>query len=124
MITIVCNPFTLISVSCLHFGQNNGKFSSTVSGRIFIRVLLLQTGHNTHSIFDKCFSPPVIHYFCKFLSTRQLGIFYSLLNLRNSTNKAITNIHSTIKSVIATEKAENIQPTINEIIGIAIEKTQ
>ena len=56
--------------------------------------------------------------------TRQLGIFYSLLNLRNSTNKAITNIHSTIKSVIATEKAENIQPTINEIIGIAIEKTQ
>lgn len=56
--------------------------------------------------------------------TRQLGIFYSLLNFRNSTNKAITNIHSTTKSVIATENAENIHPTISAVIGMTIEKTR
>ncbi len=28
---------------------DNGKFSSTVSGRIFVRALFLQTGHSTHS---------------------------------------------------------------------------
>ncbi len=41
---------TLISVSRLHFGQNNGNILNYVSGRIFIRVLLLQTGHNNHSM--------------------------------------------------------------------------
>ena len=41
---------TLISVSRLHFGQNNGNILNSVSGRIFIRVLLLQTGHNNHSM--------------------------------------------------------------------------
>ena len=51
LITDVFNSFTLISVSCLHLGQNSGKFFSTVSGRIFVRVLLLQIGHITHSIF-------------------------------------------------------------------------
>ena len=55
LITDVCSSLTLISVSCLHLGQNKGKFSSTVSGRIFVRVLLLHTGHITHSILDKCF---------------------------------------------------------------------
>ena len=50
-ITDILMCFTLISVSCLHFGQNNGKFSSTVSSRNLIRVLLLQTGHSSHFIF-------------------------------------------------------------------------
>lgn len=40
--------FALISVSCLHFGQNRGKFSSIVSGRIFVRVLFPQIGQSTH----------------------------------------------------------------------------
>ena len=51
LITDILSCFTLISVSCLHFGQNNGKFSSTVSSRNFIRVLLLQIGHNSHFVF-------------------------------------------------------------------------
>lgn len=42
---------TAIKVSCLHLGQNNGKFSRMVSLRILNRVLLPQTGHNTHSIW-------------------------------------------------------------------------
>ena len=50
-ITDILSCFTLISVSCLHFGQNSGKCSSTVSSRNFIRVLLLQTGHNSHCVF-------------------------------------------------------------------------
>ena len=41
---------TAMSVSCLHFGQYNGKFSRTVSSRIFNRVLLPQTGHKIHSV--------------------------------------------------------------------------
>ena len=36
--------------SCLHFGQNKGKFFTIVSGLIFIRVLLRQIGHMTHSV--------------------------------------------------------------------------
>ena len=47
-------PVTLIIVSRLHLGQNRGKFSSTVSGRTLIRVLLLQIGHSTHFSFFKC----------------------------------------------------------------------
>ena len=50
LITDVFNCRTLIKISCLHFGQNNGKFSSIVSSRIFNRVLFLQTGHNIHLI--------------------------------------------------------------------------
>ena len=38
----------LITVSCLHLGQNNGKCLSIVSARIFNRVLPLHTGHNIH----------------------------------------------------------------------------
>ena len=49
-ITDILMCFTLISVSCLHFGQNNGKFSSTVSSRNLIRVLLLQTGHSSQCV--------------------------------------------------------------------------
>lgn len=38
--TDIFNFRILISVSCLPFGQNKGKFSSTVSSLIFNRVLL------------------------------------------------------------------------------------
>ena len=51
LITDILSCFTLISVSCLHFGQNSGKCSSTVSSLIFKRVLLLQIGQSTHSLF-------------------------------------------------------------------------
>ena len=47
LITDIFSCFTLISVSCLHFGQNSGKFSSTVSLRIFTRVLFPQVGHKS-----------------------------------------------------------------------------
>ena len=50
LITDIFSCRTLISVSCLHFGQNNGKFSRIVSPRILMRVLFLHTGHNSHSI--------------------------------------------------------------------------
>lgn len=59
VITDVLNCFTLITVSCLHLGQYRGKFSSTVSGRTLIRVLLLQIGHNTHFSFFN--APPLYH---------------------------------------------------------------
>ena len=36
---VVASDRTVIMVSCLHFGQNRGKFSSIVSSRIFNRVL-------------------------------------------------------------------------------------
>ena len=49
LITDIFSCFTLIIVSCLHLGQNSGKFSSTVSLSILTRVLLPQTGHNIHS---------------------------------------------------------------------------
>ena len=58
--TAICNFFTSIKLSCLHFGQNSGKFSSTVSDRILIRVLLPQTGDSTQSILGKCFHPHII----------------------------------------------------------------
>ena len=45
----ICRMST--SVSCLHFGQNRGKFFNSVSARTFNRVLLLQTGHKTHFSF-------------------------------------------------------------------------
>lgn len=50
LITDIFNFCMLISVSCLHFEQNSGKFSSIVSSRILSRVLLLQTGHNIQPI--------------------------------------------------------------------------
>lgn len=49
---------------------------------------------------------------------------YLLENLCNSANKAMTNIISAIKSVTATQKAENIQPMTNDTIGIMIENTR
>ena len=47
---VIFSCLTLISVSCLHFGQKSGKFLSSVSSRIFKRVLLLQIGHNIKSV--------------------------------------------------------------------------
>ena len=48
MITI-CRFLTFIKFSCLHFGQNRGKFCSIVSFRILSLVLPPQTGHLIHS---------------------------------------------------------------------------
>ena len=56
LITDIFSCFTLIIVSCLHLGQNSGKFSSTVSPRILTRVLLPQIGHNIHSYLDTLLS--------------------------------------------------------------------
>ena len=39
-----------MSVSCLHFGQNKGKFLNSVSIRIFIRVLLWHIGQLTQLV--------------------------------------------------------------------------
>ena len=57
LITDIFCLCTLIRVSCLHFGQNNGKFNSVVSCRSFIRVLFWQTGHNSHLSFQ-IYPPP------------------------------------------------------------------
>ncbi len=38
--------FTLIKLSCLHFGQYRGKFFISVSSLIFMRVLLSHIGQN------------------------------------------------------------------------------
>ena len=40
---------TFIRFSCLHLGQNKGKFFNIVSFLILSRVLLPQTGHRIHS---------------------------------------------------------------------------
>ncbi len=51
LITDIIIRCRLIRFSFLHFGQNNGKFSSNVSFRIFTRVLLPQVGHKSHFSF-------------------------------------------------------------------------
>ena len=48
-ITIIFKSITFIRFSCLHFGQNKGKFFRIVSFRILSLVLLPQTGHLIHS---------------------------------------------------------------------------
>lgn len=50
LITDTLNRLTLISICCLHFGQNSGKFSSNVSSRNLMRVLFLQIGHISQSM--------------------------------------------------------------------------
>lgn len=50
LITDMFSCLILTKFSCLHLGQNNGKFSNIVSLRILIRVLLLQVGHKIHSV--------------------------------------------------------------------------
>ena len=49
-ITNIFSWRTAISVSCLHFRQYSGKFSRTVSSRIFNRILQPQTGHKIHKV--------------------------------------------------------------------------
>ena len=58
---VIFNCFTLISVSCLHFGQYSGKFLSSVSSRIFSRVLFLQTGHKIKLVVFTFYIPPAIY---------------------------------------------------------------
>ena len=69
---------TAIKVSCLHLGQYSGKFSSTVSSRIFNRVLLPQKGHKIHSIF--MLSSSVLS-FLLFLPYGKLAVFLRLFLL-------------------------------------------
>lgn len=58
-IGVIFSFVTLIMVSCLHFGQNSGKFSNFVSSLILSRVLLPQAGHSIHSV-SFIFSPDSI----------------------------------------------------------------
>lgn len=69
---------TAIKVSCLHLGQYSGKFSRTVSSRIFNRVLLPQKGHKIHSIF--MLSSSVLG-FLFFLPDGKLAVFLRLFLL-------------------------------------------
>ena len=62
----------------MHLGQYNGKFSSTVSSRIFNRVLLPQKGHKIHSIF--MLSSSVLS-FLLFLPYGKLTVFLRLFLL-------------------------------------------
>lgn len=50
LMTVICKFVASINVSCLHFGQNSGKFFSSVSSLILVRLLLPQTGQYIHSI--------------------------------------------------------------------------
>ena len=69
---------TAIKVSCLHFGQYSGKFSRTISSRIFNRVLLPQKGHKIHSIF--MLSSSVLG-FLLFLPYGKLAVFLRIFLL-------------------------------------------
>ena len=52
LITVIFKSFTLTRVSCLHLGQNKGKFFNSVSSRILLRVLLPQTGQTIHLLLS------------------------------------------------------------------------
>lgn len=52
-IMVISNCRMRMRVSCFHFGQNKGKFSSTVSFLICRRVLLLQKGQYIHRFSSK-----------------------------------------------------------------------
>jgi hypothetical protein len=58
LITVIFSFLTSIMLSCLHFGQYSGKFSSTVSASIINRVLCPQAGHNIQSFFFNTIAPP------------------------------------------------------------------
>ena len=60
--TVIFCFVTLITLSCLHFGQNKGKFINSVSFRILVRVLFLQIGQYTHSIYLNLHSIPAYLY--------------------------------------------------------------
>ena len=49
--TSIFSSFSLMIVSCLHFGQYRGKFFSSVSFRTRVRVLFPHTGHLTQYSF-------------------------------------------------------------------------
>ena len=49
LITNIWYSFASIKLSCLHLGQNRGKFIRTVSSRILVLVLLPQKGHKIQS---------------------------------------------------------------------------
>ena len=51
LITVVFNFVTLISVICLHLGQNKGNLFNSVSALICTLVLLPQTGQRIKSVF-------------------------------------------------------------------------
>lgn len=74
LITDIFSCRTLINISCLHFGQNRGKFSRIVSPRILIRVLFLQTGHNIH-LFSSIMAHLHYHFHKSyFLKTMRLNM--------------------------------------------------
>ena len=59
LMTVIWHFFTRIKLSCLHFGQKSGKFLSSVSFRIIMRVLFLQIGHSIHWV-SAITSPPIL----------------------------------------------------------------
>ncbi len=70
LITDILNCLMLIIVSCLHFGQNSGKFFNSVSSRIFSLVLFPHIGHNIH--FSTCIFP--LYSYQQFLSILMLDL--------------------------------------------------
>ena len=67
LITDIFSCCTRISVSCLHLGQNRGKFSSIVSLRTFNLVLFSQRGHNSQSTSSPTSSPPTSRLYFRVL---------------------------------------------------------
>ena len=72
--------FTLTKVSCLHLGQNSGKFSSTVSSRILARVLLPQIGHNIHWYLHILLSPYFMFFLASIILMSQILYCFSFIN--------------------------------------------
>lgn len=50
LMTVTCKCVTSTNVSCLHFGQNSGKFFSSVSFLILVRLLLPQIEQYIHCV--------------------------------------------------------------------------
>ena len=63
LITEIFSCWTFTNVSCLHFGQYNGKLVSVVSRRNLVRVLFLHKGHRNHSSLFTA-SPPLSQSNC------------------------------------------------------------
>ena len=61
-ITTTFNDFTLIKLSCLHFGQYRGKFLISVSSLIFMRVLFSHIGQNIQWYCSISFYTPKLFY--------------------------------------------------------------
>ena len=88
LITVILNCFTWIKVSCLHFGQNSGKFLSSVSFRIFNLVLFPQTGHNIQFSLSIFYYSPFILLLTirgsELLQLLRLRTFHSRLYLQDN----------------------------------------